>query len=432
MNDSKKQVRRGSTLVMRIGDPDDPRTEGAAKAPSQGGGAFDDGADDELYAFRKKPEKTELNFYDLGTRLRSVPTAGTVFDGKRVREYQSQEDTAPASDRTSEYVEVRWEVRGVYDPGSNTMTITPEEHERLNRILLGSLAPSIPHQPDDVTDPTAFSTVNGSSRKVANCQQEMAGIVVVDGAQIVFDITERDPQPEDALERWNPDNVVDVSFGGRSAQGQVTYSQDWSDALEGKPLRVVFNAGPDSPFFTTGGEYANFDTDDLIRFKVTSAPSFAADEVSFQMAGNEGVYLRPLLGPPADDPLQFSAIRLGASYPGSDPFDLGIWVMRKFMRYPSSAGTLITDCQAATSPAFIDNYYACQYLRSLYSHLATFLAAHPDGSVDSSYDPLQITLPTPGPTIVNPLPAGSLVAIISREGAKFFVWRKTDLADVND
>lgn len=357
-----------------------------------------------MLVFRKK---SVIAFYDLGTRLRSVPS-DTVFDGQRIREYQSQETTEPDDDRTSEYVEVRFEVQGIYTPAgaqgvAGTLEITEAEHAYLNRALLGSLAPHIEGEPDDVVNPLGFSTVNGSARTVANCQIAHASTIEVNGALPEFpaDFVLREPKPEDANERWNPDNIAITENEG-AAQSQPKFKKGFIDRIKGHGLTITSNLlGGD---FLRGWQYFNFNTDDKVRFKITRQPDFSSDEIeAFVATGKEGVYLRPTLGKAREDADKWSPYILRRAV---DDVLIGKWAMRSQFAYPLGLTAFFIACAEAG--------YPCDFLRSLYAHAVDGLVFHYEGE------------------IVNPLPVGSLVAIITQAPAVFYVWRKIAWGGLGD
>lgn len=390
-----------------------------------------DDIDDPAYVFRKK---LKLTFYDLGTRLRSVPP-DTVFDELRVREFLAQDLTAPQPDYLNEYVEIRLEVQGTFTPAvseGGTLALSIAEWTRLDRALLGSRAPAIETEPEpDPLNPLGFTSANGSDRTLANClaiyfnyigsavhfwmapsEDEMELVSRPDLGTVVYQYavnppawfdsealieegkySAREAKPSDASERWNPNNLETGA-----AQGQLVISPEAFEDKSGGHLMViddgttrvagsgVFYLVAEPPVFKTM-PYHGFHTGDTTNFKVTSQPEFASAEVEYRFKGKEAVYLRP----------KIRAVRYDVDHSsGSTPH--AAWATREFPVYP--APSLIPE---GPLDAVIAH-------RSLYSNYETA----PEGSSLAVVSMSGISLR-----------AGSLVAII--QGARtFYVWRKTD------
>lgn len=181
MSDKKFTVRSGARVRVELPAPVTADTA-TLDERQRGAGLLATDDDSARYVFRGRPGS--VAFYDLGTRLRSVP-GDTVFDGLRFREMVSGDSAAPddAGGRVSEYIEIRAEAAGTYvEPGESSyglplMMLSDAEAALLERALLGRRSPDaaevldVPGEPLDPVDPFGFTPVNGSGRSVGNCQE---------------------------------------------------------------------------------------------------------------------------------------------------------------------------------------------------------------------------------------------------------------------
>jgi hypothetical protein len=276
MSDETRRVRRGDTVTVRIADDSDQPTSGQqeeATATSRGM-APDDAGDDDVLAFKKKT----ITFYDLGTRLRSVPNPGT-FDRLRRLERSAPIETDPHDGYYNEYVELDLEKgKNINSFGLTLGEIAPIEAE----LLRG--------------DPLGHSAANGSGRTVPNAMQlpyesEWLYLDVTVGSKKVA-LSQPDKRPflseppanpprsspkwkkkdvDLSEERWNPLNI--------------------SAGLVGSPGSLKTGSGKLK--VDCAAHYEALDTDDA-RFKWTNDPSFAAAGVDApSLSGNTRVFLRP-------------------------------------------------------------------------------------------------------------------------------------------
>jgi len=233
--------------------------------------------DEDEYVFRGG----SIQFFDLGTRLRSVPPA-TTFDRLRVRTVGELSIPEQHDSWFNEYVEMALDIaRDINDhevSGGEAASHTVE--------LLGSLGGSDPMNPLDV------SPANVSGRKLSHCMPlpyhaewlwvdavlyngdaERRFVVGVDGERPFVDSTFDGPPsdggrwkklaaaPEE--ENWNPLN-------------DITGDGELRAPFKGKKLKI------DSAAF-----YESFDTGDTSLFKWTSGSSFGSPEVTVPSLGGQ-------------------------------------------------------------------------------------------------------------------------------------------------
>ncbi|MGB8510559.1 MAG: hypothetical protein WCD76_19455, partial [Pyrinomonadaceae bacterium] len=240
-----------------------------------------------------------------------------------------------------------------------------------------SLAPGDP-APVDPLNPLGSSAANVTGRSVPHCENlaydslTLFQMIVRVGTKPALDFSGafkfREETEADASERWNPLNL----------EGFPTPHEGLLEAKDARGVLKIETAA-----------FREFDTGDSVNFKVTSAPTFDSDDAPFTVNDKPvSVYLVPALsayqlttGGADNEPVAQLATRAHSSYPyGSE-----------------SNGGDVTGCLLRRTPlaAFVGG--AGSYLR---------------------------------PELTNPAPAGSLVAVIMRDGARFFVWRRTDAAGV--
>ena len=254
----------------------------------------------------------EITFYDLGTRLRSVPA--TDFSELRFR--PKDETTAPQRNDNfyNEYVEMEWEAEAVSETLSDDSSLYLSDFVRetdfraLEKRILGQRASSS----TDALDPFGTTSANVTGRQLANCMPlayDCGGALVDlvlrrDGADEKryligqhlsrgFLTTVGTPQDTvqaseewdarrskelDATERWNPHNL---SSGVAHATGVLKPKDSGGGQLKIEAALV----------------YEPFATDDPVTYKITRQPSYTAEEVSFPglSRGRVRVFLKPQL-----------------------------------------------------------------------------------------------------------------------------------------
>jgi hypothetical protein len=296
MTDRSFKAKRGERVTVAVSGG-----EGAGLPPSgePTPGVLHTDTEDDVYVRRQKPI---ITFYDLGTRLRSVPPI--TFTRARVRPYGATEKPVRNDDYFNEYVEIEYELpRSV----NQYALYTPTEIARLVASLLGSRSPGS----SDTLDPLGDSEANVTGRKLHNCQPlpYSAGryhtVVAVnddeyrlnDGTEgdtqsiwPVEEVTEwkmREPVESDAGEKWNPHNLAFSNVAHRTATLKPKSARVTS-------LRNLYRFS-EAIFSEMWGMYERFDTTDNENFRITSEPSFAADEVpvSFNTRDSIRVYLVP-------------------------------------------------------------------------------------------------------------------------------------------
>lgn len=266
-----------------------------------------DPAEDDLYVRRKK-KGVDVIFYDLGTRLRSVP-ASTTFNGLRFRPFQATDTPDPVSGYANEYVDIEYEtpVEIIAEPGGGIPSvgkISAPDWKKLQDALLGSLANLTPN--DDPVDPLGFTAANGSGRLLSNCapisldwfsthviiagtdylsaQEAWTGI----GDPLTLPWMMRETEDDDALETWSPLNLTSF-LGGNVAQQFVSLRSDTANGGS-------FNwRNQTLEFFGYSTTYYAFDTSDTDLYKVTSSPDYTAEVATVTIAKGTRVYLRPMV-----------------------------------------------------------------------------------------------------------------------------------------
>jgi hypothetical protein len=343
---------------------------------SQGGRGIVPLDDDGPQLYVRRGGKSALSFFDLGTRLRSVPAG---FSPLEFRPSDATDTPTPHEGHFNEYVEIETHFAGIYTEAGATraLTLTSDEHAAYTHALLGSLAPGDP-APVDPLNPFGSSPANVTARSLPHCENlaydslTLFQMIVRVGTKPALDFSAtfkfREETDPDASEQWNPLNL----------EGFPTPHEG---LLEAKDARGTLKVET--------GAFREFDTGDSVNFKVTSAASFADEEAEFTLSTKPvSVYLVPALsayqlttGGADNEPVAQLATRAHSSYP-----------------YGTEAnGGDVTGCLLRRTPlaAFVGG--AGSYLR---------------------------------PELTNPAPAGSLVAVIVRDGARFFVWRRTDAPGV--
>lgn len=302
---AKFRVKPGEKITIGIeGDPPD-----VSGQPKKGEKGYVDVplTEEQLYVFRRK-KGLDVIFYDLGTRLRSVP-AGTTFNGLRFRPFQATDTPDAEEGYANEYVDIEYEtpVEIVSEPGFGLPSIgklSAPDWKKLQDGLLGSLANLTPN--NDPVDPLGFTPANGSGRLLSNCapisldwfsthviiagtdflsaQEAWTGI----GAPLTLPWMMRETEDEDALETWNPLNLTSA-LGGNVAQQFVSLRSDTANGGSINWRNQVLE------FFSYETSYYAFDTSDTDLYKVTADPDYAASPASVTIAKGTRVYLRPIV-----------------------------------------------------------------------------------------------------------------------------------------
>lgn len=299
---AKFRVKPGEKITIGI-EGDKPDVSGQPKKGEKG---YVDVplTEEQQYTFRRK-KGLDVIFYDLGTRLRSVP-AGTTFNGLRFRPFQATDTPGAEEGYANEYVDIEYET-----PVEIVDDVTPPyigklsapDWKKLQDGLLGSLANLTPN--NDPVDPLGFTPANGSGRLLSNCapvsidwfsqyvtiagtnflspQDAFTGV----GSPLTPPWMIRETEDDDALETWNPLNLTST-LGGNVAQEFVSLR---SDTANGGSIRY----GQESVIYETDATfpYYSFDTTDADLYKITAEPDYAAADATVAIAKGTRVYLRP-------------------------------------------------------------------------------------------------------------------------------------------
>lgn len=369
------------------------------------------------------PRKFGLIFLDLTTRLRSVPEAG-LWQGRNFRRYLAQ-DVPTANNPEhyfNEYAPIEFELAGHqyldfdFAPPFSFVPDDPVNGwERLNRILLGSLAPPSgdPHEVRDPLDPTGVTAANGSGRLLTNCLPisyhvvEFGGGVNPLAARIfvgthdysIFDSTfpkdaneevvvyfKRDPKPTDNDERWG-------------------YLEGYNEFDKGTlHLEDKRNKGGQIKFIS--GEYESFDTGDGVKFKVTREPLYTADPVDFKITGPDNrIHLRPII-----IPYQF------VHHYETTPLDVySTWATRQGVIISAQLPDPdpLEGLGPSNNPSETAGYWKAK--NSLLSNVSG-IDGLPNYTARSI--PFKVGLPR--------CPASALIAVITQNRTNYYVWRKVD------
>jgi hypothetical protein len=232
---------------------------------------------DEQYIFRRGA----IQFFDLGTRLRSVPP-GTTFDRLRVRTVGELSVPEQHDSWFNEYVEMALDIaRDINDhdvSGGEAASHTVE--------LLGSLGGS------DPMSPLETSAANVSGRKLPHCMPLpyhaewlwVDAVLYNDGGERRYVVGADEKRP-----------FVNSTFDGPlSSEGRwkktaaALNEENWNplnDIIGDGELRASFRGKKlriDSAAF-----YESFDTGDTSRFKWTQGSSFGSPEVAVPALGGK-------------------------------------------------------------------------------------------------------------------------------------------------
>lgn len=348
-------VRRGARVEVGIaGDPEETRRPSLPEGETPRGVAH---VDDEDTPLLRRLKKGVLTFYDLGTRLRSVPPSTDFSDFGRTRPVEPPPVADDEAGHVNEYLEVEIDapaenLRVTYRPpydehvsddyGLGTNHVQADIPDAVqfgyDEALLGALREGS----EDVVSPLDTFPANGSGRELPACAPVPYVATVFERA----DYHESDGYPTEAFDftLYNGDNTL--RFPNTTFRESVEDLRAWANdepADEGDDVDVqaVFN-GMDflknekwkerehedaegverwNPHNLTGGEakraaeheqkgqggglnlkvesrliYEPFDTGDAENFKVTKEPSFEAEEVTLKLSGKPTrVFLRPQL-----------------------------------------------------------------------------------------------------------------------------------------
>lgn len=422
MSRKRFTVPRGSKLVVSL-SVSKPSISEVSEQEQKKSGVIKIDEEDDLYVFS---DTNTIRFYDLGTRLRSVPSSA-VFDGRRIRAWPNLiDDTVPADSKTSEYVEIALEVPATFILGQvgntvyETAQITDSNWSTLNNILLGSLKPlAIGESPSDMVNPIAFSVANGSNRRIPNCAEIPASQAANCSTILTISpfLTEINPlqihsanftyrQNNDfligssanniATERWNPRNVTE---GTTARKSDLLKARKGLFKTVSGPIRIVTNTRSSSAMRVP--YHHGFDTSDEVKYKITSEPLYTASRVAYSFQGKDTrIYLRP----------RENGMSLVASG------RIGTWVGRAVPFYP------LRPNQASWSEPFVPNAYRCVIDRSAYSNMQLFV----EGSYLST---IRVNIEVGGNFRGLALRQGSLAAIIVEGSKSFFIWANQDIRD---
>ncbi len=416
MKDQRLKVKRGSRLDLHIGPDGRGGMAKAAPDARTRRPAITDG-EDSPYVFR--PRATTA-FYDLGTRL-VTPAKGYAFTGLEYRGMGEDPPEHNSDDLMGYYSELKYEVEGSSLIGLESDTFLPPiqlsdlDLLRMERLLMGSLAPEVEGEPEDETDPLGFTAANTgdfgeapkSNRKLAHCMPLFFGNTTdqlsaeigqvfplkINGTNLTTLLadgraTVRDSRESDPTEDWGDG---DDPASGRSFK-QLGLSKEYKASLVGGPIQITSVAGT--------GFYYSFDTSDTVNIKITNKPDPEQDEVEYKYNGRDSFYLRPEMGGIFRDKVATGPVLFGVRVVAS-------WVSRRY----TAIGTVIPS--ALNVASFPDRNWI---RRSEYSRYPEFSG----GSVGRGF--VSFTVASEG--VTDELPRNGLVAIIASPGRRFYLWRK--------
>lgn len=296
MTNKTFKVRRGERVTLRVGAASTKTTPEPEDAP--GGIALSDEEDD-LYVRRGQ---IQMEFFDLGTRLRSTPPDTDFTDPTRYRPRNATDAALPDDEagNVSEYLEVENElvpettIIPQWDAG-----LSPAWSSTLRAAQIADYDAGLFGRAGDLLDPFGFTRVNGSERQVPNCMPlpydiEQGLLNVYLGRKryrVGFgqpDVYPVDVETERAWRKLKYDHTADV--GERwslvtLATGHVGAEVGELKTKTGGGLAVIAQA-----------HYDSFDTSDKVGFKVTAEPHYEAEEIEFKVTPHlHRIYLRPRL-----------------------------------------------------------------------------------------------------------------------------------------
>lgn len=416
MTETVIKTKRGQSVGLYLSDSSEDETRALRTPEDQEKKKFV-GVDeeDEQYVFRKKGE---FAFYDLGTRLRTVPD-GFEYTGLELRDFGAVDEPEIGDALQQFYVEQRYEVQGssLLDLEADTflppIDVSDVEFKKLQRLLLGKLALDEEGQPDDPLDPLEFTRTNvrpfgdlkPSHRLISHCMPLFYGqttdlLSAIIGQVFPLKINgtflpdlladgrayAREFAENDSTEDWGPDPPA-----SGAAYKQIRFSKEYVKSLKGGPLQIQ---NPGNTF------YYSFDTDDTVNIKITTNPDPSSDAQEYKFSGRDRVYLRPILG----------GMYRAAIFSGPLLFGLRVvanWVSRKY-------GVIGTILPSATHVApFPDRNWI---RRSEFSRYPEFSG----GSATNGFVSFRVA----SEGVVDELPNNDLVAIIASPTKEYYLWRK--------
>jgi hypothetical protein len=357
MPEEKKRfnVRRGGRVEIGIsGDAEETARPSLPDAETRNAAAEDFEEDAPLL---RRVKKGALTFYDLGTRLRSVPPSTDFSDFSRTRPVEAAPEPDDDAGNLNEFLEVpvdaeaenlRRLVRPPYDAhvaddyllGTNHVQadISDAVQFAFDADLLGALRDGAA----DPLSPLERFKANGSGRELPACAPVPYVPTVADREHY----HESDGYPTEAFDFTLYNEAKTLRFPNTTFRESVEDLRAWANDSPAEPgddvdVQAVFN-GMDflknekwkerahkaeesserwSPVSLAGGEakraaehsqkgqgsgfnlrlesrliYEPFDTGDAENFKVTKEPNFEADEVTLRLSGRPTrVFLRPQL-----------------------------------------------------------------------------------------------------------------------------------------
>jgi len=425
---SDTPVKPGEEVIARVKTrrrrrPAAPGAEDRDRAD----GAF---LDDEGARYIRRDE-LKINFYDLGTRLRSVPPTDP-FTWRRIR--PNSETSLPARDDAqgyfNEYVEMELERAAVAVWPSEILPInapppTLADIMALDRILLGSRAP----EATDPLDPFGFSPANGSGRRLSHSMPlpyfrpagaaRYAGMVVINGSEERYlhesESAYRRLGKSGAQERWSPRNLEEnphYTYNVALNQGALWPREKRITRLALRPQDTGILP-----------RYIQFDTGDTANFKVTAEPSVTASAVLLKekplSGGQVRVYLKPRI-------VRYTLMH--RTLPGPDNVSAYTRTAAIWGRYPYEG--LLTGSAADISLA---TPYTCYARRSRL--LGPLIDTLPGPRLTKRFTDLGI--PGFGPREDATHLPGTLAGVVTQGSQVCYVWRVTPEvitlpADYND
>lgn len=357
MPEEKKRfiVRPGARVEVGIaGDAEETRRPSLPAAETPRGALAVDDEDEPLL---RRLKKGALLFFDLGTRLRSVPASTDFEDFTRTREPEPPPEPDDEAGHFNEYLEIEVDgealnlralVRPPYpshlsdDYGLGTNHVNADAPESLQSDFDAACLGSLLEGSVDAVSPLDTFKANGSARELPACAPVPFVQTVTDAA----DYHESDGYPTEAFDftLYNSEKTLkfpNTTFRESVEDLRAAANDDEADEDAGVDTRALFQ-GMDflknekwkerehedgeggerwNPHNLTGGEakrgaehsqkgqggrfnlkldsrliYEPFDTGDAENFKVTREPDFEAEEVPFGMTGKPSrVFLRPQL-----------------------------------------------------------------------------------------------------------------------------------------
>ncbi|MET0646372.1 MAG: hypothetical protein ABW208_07100 [Pyrinomonadaceae bacterium] len=347
------KVPPGSTLNVDLRRKQKPKAQAPA-APDDDRGIIEAESIPTRYVFR---DSGPLTFYDLGTRLRSVPPSTNFNDFSRTR--TSEPPPVPDDDagRVNEYLEIDFDgaaenlrrlIRTPYDEhtfddyGLGSQHVQADIPAALQAEFDAACLGSLVEGSADPVSPLDKFKANGSERELPACAPVPYVPTVFERA----DYHEADGYPTEAFDFILYNEATTLKFPNTTFRESVRDLRKWANDEEDPTadidVQAVFNGmeflddaerwkerehkdGEGAERWNAnnlaGGEakrgaehsqkgqgsgfnlkidsrliYEPFDTGDAENFKVTKEPSFEADEATLKLTGKPTrVFLRPQL-----------------------------------------------------------------------------------------------------------------------------------------